>query len=57
MLLAVQKNFFHILRIQHLLKNQLRANIDGHSEVFTVAVKSTTNNDDALGSLAWEEYT
>ena len=35
---------------------QLRANISGYSEVFTISVKATTNNDKALGSLAWEEY-
>ena len=35
---------------------QLRANISGNAEVLTVAVKSTTNNDDALGSIAWEEF-
>lgn len=35
---------------------QLRANITGTPEVFAVVVKSTTNNDDALGSVAWEEY-
>jgi len=35
---------------------QLRANITGASEVFTISVKATTNNDDALGSIAWEEY-
>jgi hypothetical protein len=34
---------------------QLRANIGGVAEVFTVAVKATTNNDDALGSISWEE--
>lgn len=34
---------------------QLRANINGDPEVFTIAVKATTNNDDALGSISWEE--
>ena len=34
---------------------QLRANATGTPEVFTIAVKSTTNNDDALGSITWEE--
>jgi hypothetical protein len=41
---------------QHDHSFQLRANINQYSEVFTVAVKSTTNNDDALGSISWEEY-
>ena len=35
---------------------QLRANITGSPEVFAVVVKATTNNDDALESIAWEEY-
>lgn len=35
---------------------QLRTNIDGTAETFVIAAKSTTNNDDALASLAWEEY-
>jgi hypothetical protein len=34
---------------------QLRANATGTPEVFTIAVKATTNNDDALGSITWEE--
>ena len=42
---------------QHNHSFQLRANISGNAEVFSVVVKSTTNNDDALGSLSWEEYT
>ena len=35
---------------------QLRGNIAGYPETFSVVVKATTNNDDALGSIAWEEY-
>lgn len=35
---------------------QLRANINGYPEILCVAVKSTTNNDDALGSITWEEH-
>lgn len=35
---------------------QLRANITGTSEIFCVAVKATTNNDKALGSITWEEH-
>lgn len=35
---------------------QLRANIGGIPEVLTVSVKSTTNNDDALGSISWQEH-
>lgn len=37
------KEFYHAF--------QLRANISGYSEVFTISVKATTNNDKALGSL------
>lgn len=35
---------------------QLRTKIDGTNEIFLLAAKATTNNDDALASLAWEEY-
>lgn len=35
---------------------QLTGNITGSPSVFCVAVKATTNNDDALGSISWEEY-
>ena len=42
---------------QHNHSLQLRANISGNAEILSVVVKSTTNNDDALGSLSWEEYT
>lgn len=35
---------------------QLKANINGSPEVFAVVIKATTNNDDALGSLTWEEH-
>ena len=39
-------------------ENNIRESIiTGICEVFTIAVKATTNNDKALGSLAWEEYT
>lgn len=34
---------------------QLKANIGGVAEVITLAVRATTNNDDALGSISWEE--
>ena len=40
---------------EHNHSFQLRANATGTPEVFTIAVKSTTNNDDALGSITWEE--
>ena len=40
---------------EHNHSFQLRANATGTPEVFTIAVKATTNNDDALGSLTWEE--
>lgn len=35
---------------------QLRTKIDGTSETFVVASIATTNNDDALASIVWEEY-
>lgn len=35
---------------------QLKVKLDGTPEVFLVAVQATTNNDDALASLTWEEY-
>lgn len=40
---------------EHNHSFQLRANATGTPEVFTIAVRATTNNDDALGSLTWEE--
>lgn len=41
---------------EHNHSLQLTGNINGSPEVFCVAVKATTNNDDAIGSIAWEEY-
>jgi hypothetical protein len=41
--------------IEHNHSLQLRGNINGYSEIFLVAVKATTNNDDVLGSITWEE--
>jgi hypothetical protein len=35
---------------------QLRTRIDGTMETFVVAAIATTNNDDAVASLTWEEY-
>ena len=35
---------------------QLRTRIDGTNEVFLIAVRATTNNDDAIASILWEEY-
>jgi hypothetical protein len=35
---------------------QLKSKIDGSKEVFSILVKATTNNDDALGSLTWSEF-
>ena len=35
---------------------QLKTRIDGTCETFVLAALATTNNDDALASLAWEEY-
>lgn len=35
---------------------QLKTRIDGTMETFLIAVLATTNNDDALASLTWEEY-
>lgn len=40
---------------EHNHSLQLRANINGAPEVLTIAVIATTNNDDALGSISWEE--
>ena len=34
----------------------LKANIGGTPEVLTIAVKATTNNDDALATISWEEH-
>lgn len=42
---------------EHNHSLQLRANATGTPEVFTIAVRSTTNNDDALGTLTLEEQT
>ena len=35
---------------------QLRRNISGTAENFVVAALATTNNDDAVGSLTWQEF-
>lgn len=35
---------------------QLKRRIDGSVETFVISVLATTNNDDALASLIWEEY-
>jgi hypothetical protein len=35
---------------------QLRALLDGTMETFVIAAIATTNNDDAVASLTWEEY-
>lgn len=35
---------------------QLRTRIDGTSETFVIAAQATTNNDDAVCSLIWEEF-
>jgi hypothetical protein len=35
---------------------QLRTRIDGTMETFVVTAIATTNNDDAVASLTWEEY-
>ena len=35
---------------------QLRTRIDGTMETFVVTAIATTNNDDAVASLSWEEY-
>jgi len=52
---GAQPTTVHLKEYNHAF--QLKSNITGKSEVFTIAVKATTNNDKALGSLAWEEYT
>jgi hypothetical protein len=41
---------------EHNHSLQLTSNINGYPSVFCVAVKATTNNDDALGAISWEEY-
>ena len=41
---------------EHNHSLQLTSNINGSPSVFCVAVKATTNNDDALGAISWEEY-
>ena len=35
---------------------QLKTDLNGDREVFSILVKATTNNDDALGSLTWSEF-
>ena len=35
---------------------QLRTNLTGNNETFVVSAIATTNNDDALASLTWEEF-
>ena len=45
----------HINLREHNHSLQLKGNIGGYSEVFAVVVQATTNNDDALGSISWEE--
>jgi hypothetical protein len=35
---------------------QLKTKLDGTNEIFVVAAISTTNNDDAIASLTWEEF-
>lgn len=35
--------------------NQLGRTLTGVSDIFTLAVKATTNNDDAAGSISWKE--
>ena len=35
---------------------QLRTRIDGAMETFVIAAVATTNNDDAVATLTWEEY-
>jgi hypothetical protein len=35
---------------------QLTRRIDGTQEVFLLAVQATTNNDDCVASMIWEEY-
>lgn len=35
---------------------QLRRQLDGTREIFTLAAIATTNNDDAVGSITWQEF-
>jgi len=35
---------------------QLKRDIDGTPEVFTLAMTATTNSDEALGTIAWQEF-
>lgn len=35
---------------------QLRSQLDGTTEVFLISAIATTNNDDTVASLTWEEY-
>jgi hypothetical protein len=35
---------------------QLRTNLDGSMDTFLISVIATTNNDDAVASITWEEY-
>jgi hypothetical protein len=35
---------------------QLKTNLDGSMDTFLISVIATTNNDDAVASITWEEY-
>jgi hypothetical protein len=41
---------------EHNHSFQLTSNINGAPDVFCIGVLATTNNDDVLGSISWEEY-
>lgn len=41
---------------EHNSSYQLRRRLDGTRETLVVSVLSTTNNDDAIASLTWEEF-
>jgi len=46
-----------VIRLRDFSKSLvLKANINGAPETLTIAVRATTNNDDALASLSWEEH-
>jgi hypothetical protein len=47
-------NTIFLDNINHSL--QLKRKINGTPEIFTLAMTATTNSDEALGTIAWQEF-
>jgi hypothetical protein len=47
-------NTFFLENMNHSL--QLQRDIDGTPEVFTLSMTATTNSDEAVGTVAWQEF-